>query len=103
MAEMAGLLALEEALSSGKYDQIVVDTAPIGHTLRLLQLPEYFQRVLSFLELASNRDRVLAEHFGGKAQPIGARLLTEWHSLPEAGKRALQQAGNSLVTPPANV
>ena len=100
MAEMAGLLALEEALSSGKYDQIVVDTAPIGHTLRLLQLPEYFQRFLSFLELASNRDRVLAEHFGGKAQPIGSRLLTEWNSLAEAVKRALQQAEIFLVTTP---
>ena len=100
MAEMAGLLALEEALSSGKYDQIVVDTAPLGHTLRLLQLPEYFQRFLSFLELASNRDRVLAEHFGGKVQPIGSRLLTEWNRLAEAVKRALQQAEIFLVTTP---
>ena len=100
MAEMAGLLALEEALSSGKYEQIVVDTAPLGHTLRLLQLPEYFQRFLSFLELASNRDRVLAEHFGGKVQPIGSRLLTEWNRLAEAVKRALQQAEIFLVTTP---
>src|SRR5207248_130750 len=49
---------------------------------------------------ASNRDRVLAEHFGGKAQPIGSRLLTEWNSLAEAVKRALQQAEIFLVTTP---
>ncbi|HEV2715117.1 MAG TPA: TRC40/GET3/ArsA family transport-energizing ATPase, partial [Terriglobales bacterium] len=85
---------------SGKYDQIVVDTAPLGHTLRLLQLPEYFQRFLSFLELASTRDRVLAEHFGGTVQPIGSRLLTEWNRLAEGVKRALQQAESFLVTTP---
>src|SRR5437879_12464034 len=59
-----------------------------------------FQWFLSFLELASNRDHVLAEHFGGKAQPIGSRLLTEWNSLAEAVKRALQQAEMFLVTTP---
>jgi arsenite/tail-anchored protein-transporting ATPase len=100
MAEMSGLLALEAALSSGKYDQIVVDTAPVGHTLRLLQLPEYFQRFLSFLELASNRDRVLAEHFGGKVKPVGSRLLGDWNRLAEAVQRALQQAEIFLVTTP---
>src|SRR5438046_9064452 len=64
MAEMAGLLALEEALSSGKYDQIVVDKAPIGHTLRLPQLTEYFQRFRSLLRLTSNRAWVWSVPFG---------------------------------------
>src|SRR5205807_9576113 len=32
MAEMAALLAINDVLTSGKYDQIIVDTAPIGRS-----------------------------------------------------------------------
>src|SRR5205807_4004328 len=35
MAEVAGLLSIQELLEEEKYDQIVVDTAPFGHTMRL--------------------------------------------------------------------
>jgi arsenite/tail-anchored protein-transporting ATPase len=98
MAEMAGLLALEQALTTGKYEKVIVDTAPLGHTLRLLQLPHYFRQFLSFLEFASSRDRILAEHFGGTAAPIGSRLLAEWNQLADAVTRALKIAEIFLVT-----
>jgi arsenite-transporting ATPase len=38
--ELFGLLGLSDALSSGRFDAVVVDTAPTGHALRLLELPE---------------------------------------------------------------
>ena len=60
MAEISALLALQSAIDSGKYDRIVVDTAPFGHTLRLFGLPEHFLHFLDFLSLAISRDRVLA-------------------------------------------
>src|SRR5882724_7161306 len=66
MAEMSALLALDDALSSEQYHKIVVDTAPFGHTLRLFELPEHFQRFLNFLEVASSRDDLLAQRFGGR-------------------------------------
>ena len=65
MSEIAALLAIRDAIHSGKYSHIVVDTAPFGHTLRLFGMPEQFVRVLNFLEVAAGRDRALAEHFGG--------------------------------------
>ncbi|HEX2964575.1 MAG TPA: ArsA family ATPase [Syntrophorhabdaceae bacterium] len=44
------LYFITELVESGRYDTIVWDTAPAGHTLRLLRLPELF---LSHLEAAT--------------------------------------------------
>ena len=83
MAEMAALLAISDALASAKYDEIVVDTAPIGHTLRLFALPQYFSTFLDVLELASSRDRLLAERFGGSLQ--GLRQSSGWAMAQHGG------------------
>jgi arsenite/tail-anchored protein-transporting ATPase len=95
MAEVSALLALEELLGSGGYDEIVVDTAPMGHTLRLFEMPEHFARFLVFLETAGSRDRVLAQHFGGGK--IAARpFLSEWQDMVASVQDALS-ARNALV------
>src|ERR1700693_5099273 len=98
MAEMAALLALDDALSSGRYQQIVVDTAPFGHTLRLFELPEHFQRFLNFLDLAASRDQILAEHFGGKARPVSFPILEQWSKMLSSVRDALRSAEMFLVT-----
>jgi arsenite-transporting ATPase len=63
MAEIAGLLAIDEALESNRYDEIIVDTAPMGHTLRLFDMPGHFAQLLEFLRTASQRDELLAATF----------------------------------------
>src|SRR5260370_36970 len=99
MAEMAALLAISEALGSGKYDQIVVDTAPLGHTLRLFALPQYFSSFLDILNLAASRDRLLAEHVGGAVQDAPNALVAEWRGMVETGRAAcLSNAESYLVT-----
>ena len=101
MAEMAALLAISDALASGKYDQIVVDTAPIGHTLRLFALPQYFSSFLDMLELAASRDRLLAEHFGGAVESAPNTLIQQWRRMVEAVRAALlTNAEIFLVTTP---
>ena len=59
LAEVSALLTIGDLLESGKFDEIVVDTAPIGHTLQLFRIPTQLSRFLEFLELSGQRDQVL--------------------------------------------
>jgi arsenite/tail-anchored protein-transporting ATPase len=98
MSEMAALLAIRDAVESGRYSHIVVDTAPFGHTLRLFSLPEQFARFLKFLDLASGRDRVLAEHFGGGLASAQPKLIQEWQSKIQQLADAFSASNLFLVT-----
>jgi len=97
MAEIAGLLAIRDAIESGKYSHVVVDTAPFGHTLRLFGLPEQFARVLKFLELAAGRDRALAERFGGVGEKED-ELIEDWRGKIGQLARAFSDSDLFLVT-----
>jgi arsenite-transporting ATPase len=97
MAEMSALLAIRDALGSQKYSQVVVDTAPFGHTLRLFTLPEQFVRFLDFLELAASRDQVLAQHFGGRRSAATADLVTEFRDMVEEIQNATSRDGELVL------
>ena len=93
MAEIAALLAIHRSLDS--YSEIVVDTAPIGHTLRLFEMPEHFARFLDFLDVAGSRDRVLARTFGGRA--VSHPFLSEWRRMVEDVQQALRGPESRIV------
>ncbi len=101
MAEFSALLALKDVARSGRYAEIVVDTAPLGHTLRLFQMPDHFARFLEFLDLAASRDRVLAGTFGGTRLP-SQPFVEEWRQTVAEVREALSRrnAGVTLVTTP---
>src|SRR5438552_8795687 len=103
MAEMAGLLAIDEALQSRRFAHVVVDTAPLGHTLRLFAMPQHFLRFLDFLDVAASRDRMLAAHFAGTALPSRG-ILSDLEQVVERIQRALTAPDSRtfLVTTPEN-
>ena len=55
--ELVAFLEISTWVEKGSYDCIIVDTAPSGHTLRLLAMPEFLRRWLATLEtlLAKHR------------------------------------------------
>ena len=102
VSEIAALIAISQALDAGSYEQIIVDTAPMGHTLRLFALPEQFLRFLDFLDLAASRDRMLAAHLT-QGKFISHPFLREWRSMAQRVASALTPARGArivLVTTP---
>jgi arsenite-transporting ATPase len=94
MAEVAALLAIHELLDS-PFGEVVVDTAPMGHAIRLFQMPAHFARFLRVLETAAERDVVLAQHFGGRVQR--EPLLDRWSRMVQRVTQALSRDSAKLV------
>ncbi|MCA1576830.1 MAG: ArsA family ATPase [Acidobacteria bacterium] len=61
--EVMSLFELSELDRDGKYAHIVVDTAPSGHTSRLLRLPEVFARMVGALDRMGEKHRYMVAHF----------------------------------------
>src|SRR5438270_9558263 len=97
LAEVSALLTIADLLESGKFDEIVVDTAPIGHTLQLVRIPTQLARFLEFLELSGQRDQVLAQHFGGNAAARRPKVLDEWDAVLTSLRAALSTEQSKLV------
>ena len=96
MAEIAGLLAIDEALESGSYDEIIVDTAPMGHTLRMFDMPRHFAKFLDFLQTASQRDEVLAATFANRRLAPDP-FLEDWSAMVGRLRSSLESADSQLV------
>ncbi len=63
--ELAGLEVVARTLKAGTVDQIVVDTAPTGHTLRLLTMPGVIAQWKGALDVLLNKHRVMARLYAG--------------------------------------
>ncbi|HEX4682684.1 MAG TPA: ArsA family ATPase [Gemmatimonadaceae bacterium] len=59
--EIFALLALADVFTAPAtaYDRVVVDTAPTGHTLRLLALPETFEALVAMLDRMQDKHRFM--------------------------------------------
>jgi arsenite-transporting ATPase len=67
--ELIGLFELTRLAAAGRYHEVVVDTAPTGHTLRLLAMPETVRRIAAVLDDMYAKHRFVAERFGGGYRP----------------------------------
>ncbi|HYO90312.1 MAG TPA: ArsA family ATPase, partial [Pyrinomonadaceae bacterium] len=63
MDEVMALFELSELDRARDFSRIVVDTAPSGHTSRLLRLPETFAHMLRALDLMAEKHRYIVSQF----------------------------------------
>ena len=70
--ELAGLLELARFGRSGRYDLIVVDTAPTGHTLRMLAMPDALARVAEVFDAMQDKHRAIVAALRGRWEPDAA-------------------------------
>ena len=64
--EIMGLKKITDFMENKEYDLYIVDTAPTGHTLRLLTLPDLLDNWIKFLANLRWRYRYMVERFSGK-------------------------------------
>lgn len=104
--EVMALFELSEFARQGAYARIVVDTAPSGHTSRLLQLPEVFTRWVGALDRMQDKHRYMVARLvrgGGKHEDeveLFLRDLTERIGRVRAMLYDCNQSAFTLVTIP---
>jgi len=59
--ELMALLEIARIVEKNKYDLVIVDTAPAGHTLRLLELPKLLKSVIELLNLMQDKHRTMVK------------------------------------------
>lgn len=69
MDEVMAFLHLADLLDDPGAGTVVVDTAPTGHTLRLLDAPAVFESWLAVLDAMLDKHRTLRATFGGAEGP----------------------------------
>ena len=75
--ELAGLLEIQRAGRNRRFDFIVVDTAPTGHTLRMLAMPEVLRTLARVFERMQAKHRVMVEALRGTYASDDADALIE--------------------------
>ncbi|HZX97442.1 MAG TPA: ArsA family ATPase, partial [Myxococcales bacterium] len=73
--ELVALIELRRL--SGGFEEVVVDTAPTGHTLRLLEMPETLARLAGVLDDLQSKHRALALSLRGAVRRDAEEQLIE--------------------------
>jgi arsenite-transporting ATPase len=106
MDEVMALFELSEVERGDEFARVVVDTAPSGHTSRMLRLPEVFARWVGALDVMSEKHRYMLAHFvRGRAvrEDEVERFLRDLTARVEAVRAMLfdaSRASFALVTIP---
>ncbi|AFZ73221.1 ArsA family ATPase [Natronobacterium gregoryi] len=89
--EAAAMQLLLEYLDDDRFERVVVDTAPTGHTLRLLELPEIMDtmvgRILQFRQRIGGMFENMKGMFGGQEPPEDPGDLEDLQVLRERIER----------------
>lgn len=91
--EVMSLKKIIDCMEDAAYQRYIVDTAPTGHTLRLLMLPELLDDWIKFLASLRWKYRVMARRFASQERDEGAdRFLLDMKKTVNRVRALLQDA-----------
>ena len=93
--EVMGLKTIIDLIEEGRFEKFVVDTAPTGHALRLLTLPDMLDDWIKVMAKMRWKYHLVATTFGGAYKPDEGddflvemkKTVTRIHSLFKDSKR----------------
>lgn len=83
--EVAALLEIDRLGGGGRYELVVVDTAPTGHTLRMLAMPDLLRTLAAVFDRMQGKHRAMVEALRGYWTPEETDELIR--SLNDEGRR----------------
>jgi arsenite/tail-anchored protein-transporting ATPase len=92
--ELIGLVELTRLAAAGRYDEVVVDTAPTGHTLRLLAMPETLARLARVLDDLQQKHRWMSQSLRGRYVPDASDAVIEGIERQAGELRSLLRDGD---------
>ncbi len=87
--ELVGMLEIVSLANDPSYDLVIVDTAPTGHTLRLLAAPDAVAAIAAVLDALEEEHRIIRREFGRIGRPEAADQLIDLLGREAADTRAL--------------
>jgi len=98
--ELMAFFEISSWVESRRYDCIVVDTAPSGHTLRLLAMPQLITRWLEILEALLAKRRYMRRVFSRDSAPDRLdEFVIQWKSSLQRTEALLCDPGCTQFVP----
>jgi arsenite/tail-anchored protein-transporting ATPase len=98
MDELMALLKIIDILAEKKYDLLILDTAPTGHTIRLLELPDVMTSYIKVLAEMRQKHRVVVKMMVGRYVLDKAdEFINKMHHDVERLKVVLKESSTQFV------
>ena len=98
--ELMAFLRIAEQAAGGDWDCVLVDTAPTGHTIRLLEIPDLVGGWLAALDALLAKHRYMRQAFAGSTAPDHLDdFLRDLAGRIEDGKELLRNAAQCRFIP----
>lgn len=99
MDELMSVIEVSSIVRDGRYDLVILDTAPTGHTLRLLALPDLMKDWIRVLDLMLAKHRYMASVLGRYRPDKTDAFLADMSSDLERLRALLSDAHTTEFVP----